>query len=464
MLHSLRRAMRFYLPDKSCSPTSIHIRDNVMTIAIQPSDVAAVDREKSRARKAALGSFVGAVVDWYDFLLYGIIAAIVFNTEFFPKVSPAMGTLAAFGTFGVGFLFRPLGGFVFGHYGDRLGRKRMLVLTVMMMGLSTAMIGLLPTFASIGWWAPVLLIALRAIQGFAVGGEWGGAALMAVESAPGKKKAFYSSGVQVGYGVGLVLATGIVSILSQTMDDATFKTWGWRIPFVFSVVLVLIGLWVRSSMEESQEFVKKVIEKGQRTGRLPIFEALRQHPKAFLLIIALRLAELFTMYIVTAFALSYSTTNLGMPRQFFLNIGLLVGAVSIVTIPCFAMLADRFGRRRIYMIGAVVGMLSAVPFFLALDARSTVWIVIFSVMLANIAHDMVVSVQQPMFTELFGTEYRYSGAGVGYQVASVVGGGFTPFIAVALVSFAGGSWHPVAAYLAIGCLVSVLVAGGMKRT
>ncbi|QIE28018.1 Fosfomycin resistance protein AbaF (plasmid) [Caballeronia sp. SBC1] len=435
-----------------------------MTIAIQPSDVAAVDREKSRARKAALGSFVGAVVDWYDFLLYGIIAAIVFNTEFFPKVSPAMGTLAAFGTFGVGFLFRPLGGFVFGHYGDRLGRKRMLVLTVMMMGLSTAMIGLLPTFASIGWWAPVLLVALRAIQGFAVGGEWGGAALMAVESAPGKKKAFYSSGVQVGYGVGLVLATGIVSILSQTMDDATFRTWGWRIPFVFSVVLVLIGLWVRSSMEESQEFVKKVIEKGQRTGRLPIFEALRQHPKAFLLIIALRLAELFTMYIVTAFALSYSTSNLGMPRQFFLNIGLLVGAVSIVTIPCFAMLADRFGRRRIYMIGAVVGMLSAIPFFLALDARSTIWIVIFSVMLANIAHDMVVSVQQPMFTELFGTEYRYSGAGVGYQVASVVGGGFTPFIAVALVSFAGGSWHPVAAYLAIGCLISVVVAGGMKRT
>ncbi|MGV7240811.1 shikimate transporter [Caballeronia sp. M23-90] len=435
-----------------------------MTIAIQPVGVASVDLDKSRARKAALGSFVGAVVDWYDFLLYGIIAAIVFNTEFFPKVSPAMGTLAAFGTFGVGFLFRPLGGFVFGHYGDRLGRKRMLVLTVMMMGLSTAMIGLLPTFASVGWWAPVMLITLRAIQGFAVGGEWGGAALMAVESAPSKKKAFYSSGVQVGYGVGLILATGIVSILSQTMDDATFKSWGWRIPFVFSVVLVLIGLWVRSSMEESQEFVHKVIEKGQKAKRLPIFEALRQHPKAFLLIIALRLAELFTMYIVTAFALSYSTSNLGMPRQFFLNIGLLVGAVSILTIPCFAILADRFGRRRIYIIGAVIGMLSAVPFFLALDARSTVWIVVFSVMLANIAHDMVVSVQQPMFTELFGTEYRYSGAGVGYQVASVVGGGFTPFIAVALVSFAGGSWHPVAAYLAIGCALSVVVAAKMKKT
>ncbi|HVE10439.1 MAG TPA: shikimate transporter [Paraburkholderia sp.] len=423
------------------------------------------DAAQRRARRAALGSFVGAVVDWYDFLLYGIVAALIFNHAFFPQVSPTMGTLAAFGTFGVGFLFRPLGGFIFGHYGDRIGRKRMLVLTVMMMGLATALIGLLPTFASIGWWAPVLLVLLRAIQGFAVGGEWGGAALMAVESAPAHRKAFYSSGVQVGYGVGLLLATGIVSILTSTLDDAAFRAWGWRIPFVFSVVLVLIGLWVRSSMEESEEFVEKV-EKSQhralRRARLPIVDALRHNPGAFVLIIALRLAELFTMYIVTAFALSYSTANLGMPRQFFLNIALLVGALSIVTIPLFALAADRFGRRRVYITGALIGMLSAVPFFVALEARATLWIVVFAVMLANVAHDMVVSVQQPMFTELFGTEFRYSGAGVGYQVASVVGGGFTPFIAVALVGMAGGSWHPVAAYLAGGCLLSVLVACKMK--
>lgn len=435
-----------------------------MTVVLNTSRAVPLRSAGNRARHAALGSFVGAVVDWYDFLLYGIVAAIIFNTEFFPKISPAMGTLAAFGTFGVGFLFRPLGGFVFGHYGDKLGRKRMLVLTVMMMGLSTAMIGLLPSFASIGWWAPALLVTLRAVQGFAVGGEWGGAALMAVESAPEKKKAFYSSGVQVGYGVGLILATGLVSILSQSMDNDAFKSWGWRIPFLFSVVLVLIGLWVRSSMEESQEFVEQVASRpaSERGHRLPIFEALRRHPKAFLLIIALRLAELFTMYIVTAFALSYSTSNLGMSRQLFLNIGLLVGAISCVSIPLFAILADRYGRRRVYIAGAIVGLLSAVPFFLALEARSTLWIVFFAVMLANVAHDMVVSVQQPMFTELFGTEYRYSGAGVGYQVASVVGGGFTPFIAVGLVSLAGGSWHPVAGYLAAGCLVSVLVAWKMK--
>src|ERR1700761_2288694 len=432
-----------------------------MTIAINPPQATTARNPKSRARKAALGSFVGAVVDWYDFLLYGIVAAIIFNREFFPQISPAMGTLAAFGTFGVGFLFRPLGGFVFGHYGDRLGRKRMLGLTVMMMGLSTAAIGLLPSFLSIGWWAPALLVLLRAIQGFAVGGEWGGAALMAVESAPERKKAFYSSGVQIGYGVGLVLATGIVSILTQTLDAAAFKSWGWRVPFIFSIVLVLIGLWVRTNMEESTEFADKVAKPRHR-ARLPIVDALRENPKAFLLIIALRLAELFTMYIVTAFALSYSTTNLGMPRQFFLNIGLVVRALSIVTIPCFAWLADRFGRRKVYIGGALVGLASAIPFFLAMEARSTVLIVVFAVLLANVAHDMIVSVQQPMFSEFFGAEFRYSGAGVGYQVASVVGGGFTPFIATALVGAAGGSWHPVAAYLAGGCLLSVVVAARMK--
>ncbi|WP_442782467.1 shikimate transporter [Collimonas fungivorans] len=414
-----------------------------------------------RARKAALGSFVGAVVDWYDFLLYGITAALVFNTQFFPNVSPTIGTLAAFATFGVGFLFRPLGGIVFGHFGDRLGRKRMLVITVMVMGVSTALIGLLPTYASIGWYAPLALVLLRALQGFAVGGEWGGAALMAVESAPEGKKAFYSSGVQVGYGVGLVLATGIVSILTHTLSNDAFMSWGWRVPFLVSIVLVLVAAWIRSTMEESQEFVAKV--GSEHKVKVPLLAALRNHPESFLLIIALRMAEMFTMYIVTAFALAYSTKNLGMSRDLFLNISLLVGAVSCVTIPAFAMLADRIGLKRVYVTGAVIGLLSAVPFFLAMEARSVAWIVIFSVLLANIAHDMVVSVQQPLFTEFFGAEYRYSGAGVGYQFASVVCGGFTPFIATALLGV-DGSWHAVAAYLAGGCLLSVIVSARMKMS
>ncbi len=416
----------------------------------------------NRARRAALGSFAGAVVDWYDFLLYGITAALVFNREFFPQISPAMGTLAAFATFGVGFLFRPLGGVIFGHFGDKLGRKRMLMLTVWMMGIATALIGILPSFATIGWWAPVLLVTLRAVQGFAVGGEWGGAALLSVESAPARKKAFYSSGVQVGYGVGLLLSTGLVSLISTLTTDEQFLSWGWRIPFLFSIVLVLGALWVRKGMDESAEFEQQRQQSAEKR-RLPVMDALIRHPGAFLKIIALRLCELLTMYIVTAFALSYSTQNLGLPRELFLNIGLLVGGISCLTIPCFAWLADRFGRRRVYITGALTGALSTFPFFMALEAQSIVWIVIFAILLANIAHDMVVCVQQPMFTEMFGASYRYSGAGVGYQVASVVGGGFTPFIAAALVTFSGGDWHSVAIYLLAGCLLSAATALLMKQ-
>lgn len=415
----------------------------------------------NRARRAALGSFAGAVVDWYDFLLYGITAALVFNSEFFPQIGPAMGTLAAFATFGVGFLFRPLGGIIFGHFGDKLGRKRMLMLTVWMMGIATALIGLLPSFATIGWWAPVLLVTLRAIQGFAVGGEWGGAALLSVESAPAKKKAFYSSGVQVGYGVGLLLSTGLVSLISALTTNEQFLSWGWRIPFLFSIVLVIAALWVRNGMEESAEFEQQQTTPATKE-RLPVMEALIRHPGAFLKIIGLRLCELLTMYIVTAFALNYSTQNLGLPRELFLNIGLLVGGLSCLTIPCFAWLADRYGRRRVYITGALIGSLSAFPFFMALEAQSIFWIVVFSVLLANVAHDMVVCVQQPMFTGMFGARYRYSGAGVGYQVASVVGGGFTPFIAAALVTFSGGDWHSVAIYLLAGCLISALTALLMK--
>lgn len=419
---------------------------------------------QGRARRAAWGSLVGAVVDWYDFLLYGIVAALVFNTEFFPQVSPTMGTLAAFGTFGVGFLFRPLGGMVFGHFGDRLGRKRMLMITVWMMGIATALIGLLPSFATIGWWAPVLLVMLRAIQGFAVGGEWGGAALLAVESAPKKKKAFYSSGVQVGYGIGLLLATGAVSVVSRLTSNDEFIDWGWRLPFLFSLVLVAIAWWVRNGMDESQEFEasKTLRQRASKIRALPIFEAVRKHPQAFLLIIALRLGELLTMYIVTAFALNYSTAHLGLSRDMFLNIGLLVGGISCVSIPFFALLADRFGRRRIYVTGALIGAACAVPFFVALEHHNTLLILFFAIMLANMAHDMIVSVQQPMFTELFGTAYRYSGAGVGYQVASVVGGGFTPFIAVLLVELYSGAWYGVAAYLTVGCLLSALIGARMK--
>ncbi len=418
----------------------------------------------NRARRAALGSFAGAVVDWYDFLLYGITAALVFNREFFSSGQPCDGyarrichlrrrlSVSPAGRGDIRPLRRP--SWPQAHAdahrlddGDRHRAYRYspLVCLHRLVGAGTA-----------GHPARH--------PGFAVGGEWGGAALLSVESAPKHRKAFYSSGVQVGYGVGLLLSTGLVSLISQLTTDEQFLSWGWRIPFIFSIVLVIAALWIRNGMEESAEFEKQQLEKPLAKKRLPVMEALVQHPGAFLKIIALRLCELLTMYIVTAFALNYSTQNLGLPRELFLNIGLLVGGISCLTIPCFAWLADRFGRRRVYITGALIGTLSAWPFFMALEAQSIFWIVFFAIMLANIAHDMVVCVQQPMFTELFGASYRYSGAGVGYQVASVVGGGFTPFIAAALVTFSGGNWHSVAIYLLAGCLLSAATALLMKET
>ncbi|MEB3766769.1 shikimate transporter [Acinetobacter sp. MD2] len=417
---------------------------------------------EKRARQAAFSSFIGAVVDWYDFLLYGIVAALVFKSQFFPSISPTMGTLAAFATFGVGFLFRPLGGLVFGHFGDKLGRQKMLFLTVFLMGMATVCIGLLPNFAQIGWWAPVLLVSLRALQGFAVGGEWGGAALMAVENAPEHKKAFYSSGVQIGYGVGLMLASGCVSLVIFSLGQDAFNTWAWRIPFLVSIILVAFAVWVRAKQPESVEFSHQKSQENHPRKRFPILQAIQESPRGFFYIIALRLAELLTMYLVTTFALSYSTQNLHMPSQIFLNISLLVGAISCVSIPFFAYMADRFGRKRMCIMGGIIGALAAFPFFFALQNGSIFWIVVLSILLANLAHDMVVSVHQPIFTELFGAEYRYSGAGVGYQIASIIGGGFTPFIATALIAYANGHWILVAIYLSIGCLLTAIVAATMK--
>lgn len=428
-----------------------------MATAENPSAGEASDLR--RARRAAAGSFIGAVVEWYDFLLYGIVAALVFGDLFFPGYSDHAGTLAAFATFGVGFIFRPLGGIIFGHFGDRLGRKSMLIWTMTIMGVATALIGLLPTYQSVGWLAPALLVLLRCIQGVAVGGEWGGAALMAVENAPAKLRAFFSSGVQVGYSFGLLLATGLVAALSANFSQEAFLTWGWRIPFLFSALLVLIGLWIRAGVEESEEYLERVKNaKVDKVAKLPLFEAFKRYPAQIGQIIGLRFIELLTMYIVTTFALSYSTAELGLDRQIMLNITLLVGGLGIVTIPAFAYLSDRFGRLRVYLTGGIVGLFSAIPFFMALESGNVVIIVIFAVLLINIAHDAVVSVQQPLFAEMFSPEFRYSGAGVGYQLASAIAGGFTPFIATFLIGVGNGTWYLVAAYLAGGCLISIAIA------
>ncbi|MHA3082855.1 MFS transporter [Acinetobacter sp. ANC 5383] len=274
-----------------------------------------------------------------------------------------MGTLAAFATFGVGFLFRPLGGIVFGHFGDKLGRKKMLFLTVFLMGGATVLIGFLPTYSQIGWWAPVLLVTLRAIQGFAVGGEWGGGGTHGCRKCTENPKSLLH-----GYSVGLMLASGCVSLIILSIGEDGFRDWGWRIPFLASIILVAFAVWIRSDQDESLEFKqyqKQAHQVQEKKSRFPIIEAVKHNPRGFFYIIALRLAELLSMYLVTTFALNYSTEKLHMPSQLFLNISLMVGAISCFSIPFFAMIADRFGRRRMCIMGGLIGAVAAFPFFLA---------------------------------------------------------------------------------------------------
>ena len=295
-------------------------------------------------RRVVIASFIGTAIEWYDFFLYGTAAALIFNKLFFPTFDPWIGTLLAFTTYALGFLARPLGGVVFGHYGDTIGRKTMLYITLAMMGVATAAIGLLPTYATLGAWAAVLLVACRLVQGFGLGGEWGGAVLMAVEHAPEDHKGFYGSWPQLGAPLGLVLGTLVFSIVSATMSDADFLAWGWRLPFLFSIVLVIVGLWIRFTLAESPEFQK--VKDAKQEAKMPIIDAIRMHPKNILLAMGTRFAENGFFYIYATFVLAYATQALGMNRQDILNGVLIAAAIETFTIPAFGALSDRMGRRR----------------------------------------------------------------------------------------------------------------------
>ncbi|MDI3563906.1 MFS transporter [Bradyrhizobium sp. Arg816] len=301
----------------------------------------------------ATASLIGTAIEWYDFFLYGTAAALIFNKLFFPTFDPMMGTLLAFATYALGFIARPLGGVVFGHYGDKIGRKTMLYLTLLIMGAATAAIGFLPTYETAGIWAAVLLVTCRLIQGFGLGGEWGGAVLMAVEHAPADKKGFYGSWPQLGAPLGLVLGTLVFSVVSAMLTDAQLLAWGWRIPFLFSIALVLVGLWIRFTIAESPEFQK--VKDSKQEVKMPILEALRMYPKNILLAMGARFAENGFFYIYATFVLAYATQSLGMNKQDMLN-GVLIGAaIETFTIPAFGALSDRVGRRPVYIFGGVLG-------------------------------------------------------------------------------------------------------------
>ena len=399
-------------------------------------------------RKVAIASFIGSVMEWYDFFIYGTAAALIFNQLFFPDVSPAIGTLAAFATFGVGFLFRPLGGAFFGHFGDKIGRKTMLIITLGVMGLSTVLIGLLPTFASIGIWAPILLVLLRSIQGFSVGGEWAGGALMVVEHAPAGRRGFYGSWPQIGPSAGTLLSAGVFAIFSS-LPQEQFLAWGWRIPFLLSAVVVAVGLFIRLRIAESPVFEE--VKESHNEPQMPFLNLLRTNGKNILLIMGMRLAINTTFYGATVFGLSYGTEQAGIPRSTLLTAILITAALGFVSKPIYGALSDRIGRRPIYFAGSAIGALMIFPFFWAMGTGSFILILLAYFLIINISHDLNDAIESSFFSELFGSKVRYSGAAIGHQLGGAITG-FTPLIAGALTVL--GGWPLAAIYFVIACLVS----------
>src|SRR4051795_8102917 len=382
------------------------------------------------ARRVIAASLIGTSLEWYDFFVYGTAAALVFNKLFFPSFAPLVGTLLAFTTYAVGFVARPLGGIVFGHYGDRLGRKNVLVVTLLVMGLATFLIGVLPTYRTIGTWAAVLLVALRFVQGLGLGGEWGGAVLMSMEHGDPDRRGLNASWPQVGVPAGLLLANGVLALVSAVTSDAGFLSWGWRIPFLLSGVLVLVGLWIRLTISESPLF-REVAEHDAK-AEAPIVDVLRRYPSRVLLAIGARVGVDVAFYTFILFITTYVATYLKLPSAYALNAVLIAAAVQVFLIPWFGVLSDRFGRRPVYLFGAVGAAIWVFVFFALLDTGSFALIVLATV-IALFFHAAMYGPQASFIAELFPTRVRYTGASMGYQLAGILGGALAPIISVALL-------------------------------
>ncbi len=410
-------------------------------------------------RKVAAASLIGTTIEWFDFFIYGTAAALVFNRVFFPAIEPALGTIAALGTFAAGFIARPIGGAVFAHFGDRIGRKPMLVYSLLLMGAATVGIGLLPGYATLGIAAPLLLIALRFAQGFGVGGEWGGAALMAVENAPSHRRGFYGSWPQVGVPLGLVLGTGSFLVLDLAVSDEAFLAWGWRIPFLASAVLIGVGMWIRLTVAESPVFQRD--QERRSVTRLPVVQVLREHPKLIFLAAGSFVATNATFYISSVWLVSYATTELGYERSTILGANTFLSASDIPLILLLALLSDRLGRRPLFLAGMALLAVVAVPYFL-LVGTGNIWLFVLGGFVVQICRSAVYGPQSAYFAELFPTHLRYSGASLSYQFASIIGG-IAPAICGVLVLWTG-SLMSVAAFTVLLALVSLASSWAMSET
>jgi MFS family permease len=406
----------------------------------------------SQRLRAVFASTIGTSIEWYDFFLYGTAAALVFPKLFFPSSSPYTGILLSYGTQFVGFAARPIGAAIFGHFGDRIGRKATLIVTLMLMGVGTFLIGLLPSHASIGLAAPILLTVLRLIQGIGVGGEWGGSVLISMEWGSVKHRGFMASWPQLGVPLGLLASTGMVKLMTKT-TGASFDTWGWRIPFLFSGVLVGVGLYIRLRVLESPDFV--AAKKKEVVYKLPVWEVIKTQPREILTSAFVRMSEQAPFYLFITFVLTYGTTKAGFTKDQLLNDTLVAAAVGLVSVPFFGFLSDVIGRRLMYGLGIVATALFAFPYFGLLNTQHA-GMALLAIVVSLIAHDMQYGPQAALIAENFGTNLRYSGAGLGYQLASVIAGGPAPLIAAHILeqtnSSVGISWY------IIGCCVLSMTA------
>jgi MHS family shikimate/dehydroshikimate transporter-like MFS transporter len=424
-----------------------------MTVAEEFNAAVPVTSDTAAMRRIVWSSVIGTAVEWYDFLIYGAATALVFNKIFFAAGNPALATIAAFGTYAVGFLARPLGAAIFGHFGDRVGRKAMLAITIIMMGLGTFLIGLLPTYQQIGVAAPVLLIVLRFLQGIGLGGEWGGAVLMVVENCPTEKRGLLGSMVQVGNPVGNLAAIGVFALVSQ-LPESEFISWGWRIPFLISILLVGVGLWIRLSLEETAAF--RQLKAKNEVVRMPIVEIFKYHRRPFFTAVGLKISEIAYASIAGVFIMSYATTTLGLSRGLVLNGVFVASFVALFSIPLFGWLSDKVGRKTMFYASCVFSAVFAFPMFWLLDTREPTIVIATIVAAISFGQMVMFGIGAPWYSELFTAKLRYSGASLGFQVGAALSGGLSPLIAAGLMAWAGATW-PVSLFL-IGCALITAVA------
>ena len=408
--------------------------------------------EALEIKRVVVSSVIGTAVEWYDFLVYGTATALVFNKLFFPLSDPALSTIAAFGTYAVGFLARPLGAAIFGHFGDRIGRKAMLAMTIVIMGLGTFSIGLLPTYDQIGIAAPVLLVLLRLLQGIGLGGEWGGAVLMVIENSPARNRGLLGSMVQIGWPIGNLAAIGMFAALSQ-VPESDFLAWAWRIPFLISIALVGIGLYIRLQLVETPVFRK--IEAKKEIAKVPFVEILARHRRSFFTAIGLKLSEVTYAIVAGVFAISYVTGKLAMPRSVIINAIFLAAVVALVMIPVFGWLSDRIGRKMMFYASCVFAMAFAFPMFWLLDTKDPLTITLTIITAITFGQMIGFAVGPSWYSELFEARLRYSGASLGFQIGAAIAG-LTPFAAATLMAWTGGATWPISIYLIIVAAITFL--------